>query len=103
MAKRKALYQAMQDAEVTGKELAEALHITEGRFSQILNGDLLREDQIKTLCEMLSICADVIIFDRRHKPADQHEAEFVQLYRHKFNQSQRVRWVQFMRELPDDT
>lgn len=101
MARREALWQAMQDADVTGKEIAAALGLTEGRYSQLLNGRPIKEDQIKIICEVLAICADVIIFDRPHTPADEYEAEFIKLYRTKLNQTQRIRFVQFMREFAD--
>lgn len=101
MARREALWQAMQDANVTGREMAKALGVSESRFSQLLNGSPMREDQIAILADRLGICADVIIFDRPPAGADPYESEYIQLYRRKLNHAQRVRLVQFLRELPD--
>lgn len=102
MAKRTQLERAMQDAEVTGKELAAALGISNSRFSQILNGAPMKEAQMKCICEILNICADVILFDYETRPRSAHEEEFVYLFRNKLSDKGRTRLVQFMRELDGD-
>ncbi len=102
MAKRTQLERAMQDAGVTGKDVAAALGISESRFSQILNGAPMKEAQMKCVCELLNICADVILFNYETRPRTALEEEFIILFRSKLNRRGQTRLVQLMRELGED-
>lgn len=84
----------MQDAGVSGRELANRLNISPARVSQLVNGEGMSEAQIRTVCEVLDISADTLIFDQA--PADQHEAEYVRHYR-RLDPECRVALVKIMR------
>lgn len=101
MRKRTQLERAMQDAGVTGTEIAAKLGISKSRFSQLINGAPMKESQIREVCEILKICADVIIFGYETRPRSDLEEEYMNLFRQKLNDKSRTRLVQLMRELGD--
>lgn len=77
--KRLFLEQAVQDANLRGSDIAKALKITPGRWSQIMGGADMKESQIKEVAMMLKVSTDEIVFDTDRPPeADQ---EFISLYR----------------------
>lgn len=93
---RESLLRAMQDANITGAEIARALDVTDSRISQLLSGDRMQEDQIKGICDKLGISADVIIYDKLGRISDSYDAEILKLYR-ELPPEWRVMIVQVMR------
>lgn len=97
---RSALKLAMQDANMSQKEVAQRLGVTPGTISNWLKGSAIVDHQIKALCELLNISADVIVFNRYRDPLE-YESEFIGLYR-KLTLRCRAAIVQVMRAMLSD-
>ncbi len=99
MQKRTELKIAMRESGMTGRYIAKKLQISESRFSQILSGAPIKESQIKMLCELLKISADVIIFNSGSQGGNPPEREYIELFRHKLSAKAQLRLIQMLREL----
>jgi len=86
----------MQDANISGADIANALGVSSSRVSQMLNGKRMHEDQIRTICDILGISADVLIHDSLGHVEDSYDLEFLRLYR-EMDPDARVTVIQLMR------